>query len=122
MTDVAHEGAHTGQFLVSEANGARSRETITLAEGQDLEAGTVLGKVTATGKYAQVAPTATDGTESAAGILFDNVDASAADSKAVAIARDAEVRGSDLVWPEGVTAEQREAAVGELLAAGIVIR
>lgn len=40
------EGQYTGEFLVSEAPGTRSRETITLLSGQNLKAGAVLGKVT----------------------------------------------------------------------------
>ncbi|MBK1719222.1 head decoration protein [Thiocystis violacea] len=39
------EGRHAGGFIVSEANGGRSRETVTLAAAQDLEAGTVLGQI-----------------------------------------------------------------------------
>ncbi|MCK7579302.1 MAG: head decoration protein [Chromatiales bacterium] len=40
------EGRHAGEFIVAEANGTRSREVGTLALGQDLEAGTVLGRIT----------------------------------------------------------------------------
>ncbi len=43
---VLSEGQHAGEFLVSEANGSRSRETITVVSGQNLQAGHVLGKVT----------------------------------------------------------------------------
>lgn len=38
------EGRYSSDFLVSEASGTRSREKVTLARGQNLEAGTVLGK------------------------------------------------------------------------------
>lgn len=40
------EGQHTGEFMVSEANGARAREQATLLTGQNLTAGAVLGKTT----------------------------------------------------------------------------
>ena len=49
---VLTEGQHTGEFLVTEANGSLSRETVTVLSGQNLNAGHVLGKVavgTATG-------------------------------------------------------------------------
>ena len=49
---VLTEGQHTGEFLVTEANGSLSRETITVLSGQNLQPGHVLGKVavgTATG-------------------------------------------------------------------------
>lgn len=42
------EGRHTGEHIVSEANGARSREQGTLASG-NLAAGTVLGQITLAG-------------------------------------------------------------------------
>jgi hypothetical protein len=49
---VLLEARHPGEFLMTEANGQRSRETITIASGAGIIApGTVLGKVTASGKY-----------------------------------------------------------------------
>ena len=54
----------TGHFLKSEANGSLSREAIVIASGVGvLLAGTVLGKVTATGKYKAYDNDASDGTE-----------------------------------------------------------
>jgi len=48
---VLIEARHPGEFLMTEANGQRSRETITIASGAGIIApGTVLGKVTASGK------------------------------------------------------------------------
>jgi len=40
------EGNHAFEFLVSEAPGHRSREPDTLISGQNLQAGTVLGRIT----------------------------------------------------------------------------
>lgn len=40
------EDFHTGGYLVSEANGTRSREQVTILSGQNLKAGAVLGKQT----------------------------------------------------------------------------
>lgn len=40
------EGAHTGEFLISEAAGSRSRETITIAASQTLVVGKIVGQVT----------------------------------------------------------------------------
>jgi hypothetical protein len=39
------EGQHPGEFLVSEAEGGRSRGKLTLLSGQNLSAGAVLGRV-----------------------------------------------------------------------------
>ena len=87
------EGRYAGEFVVSEGNGSISRETITVLSGETLEAG--LGKVTASGKYKALDPAAVDGSEVAAGILYDAVDASAADAEGVAIVRLAEVNSAD---------------------------
>ena len=104
---VLNEGRYAGEFLVSEGNGRISREIITVLSGQTLQAAAVLGKVTASGKYKALAPAAVDGSEAAAGILYDAVDASAADAEGVAIVRLAEVNAAELVWPEGITAASR---------------
>lgn len=45
MTEVT-ESQHKAEFIVSEANGSLSRETITVLSGQNIQAGHVLGKVT----------------------------------------------------------------------------
>jgi len=45
MTTLS-ESTHAAEFMVSEAEGTRSREAITLLSGQNLKAGAVLGKVT----------------------------------------------------------------------------
>ena len=49
-------------------------------------------------------PAAVDGSEAAAGIPYDAVDASAADAEGVAIVRLAEVNAAELVWPARITA------------------
>jgi hypothetical protein len=54
--------------------------------------GTVLGKITASGKYVAYDDDGTDdGRRTAAGILYAGVDATSADAAAVMIARHAEV-------------------------------
>lgn len=42
---VLEEGQHRAEFIVTEANGSLSRETITVLEGESLLPGHVLGKV-----------------------------------------------------------------------------
>lgn len=115
------ENARTGDFLLSEANGTYSRENIIVSAGV-LQPGTVLGKVTATGKYVILAPAAADGSEGAAAVLWAGVDASGGDVAAVAIVRDAEVKGDGLIWPAGITGGQTTTATGQLNALGIVLR
>ena len=68
---VMHEGRHPGEFVMSEASGQRSRENITIAAGAGVLApGTVLGRVTASGKYVASSNTASDGSQTAAAIAF----------------------------------------------------
>jgi Bacteriophage lambda head decoration protein D len=116
------EGRYAGEFVVSEGNGTISRETITVLAGETLQAGAVLGKITASGKYKELDPAAVDGSEAAAGILYDAVDASAADAEGVAIVRLAEVNAAELVWPAAITAPQQATALGELAALTIIAR
>ena len=54
------EGRYAGEFVVSEGNGKISRETIIVLSGETLEAGAVLGKVTASGKYKALDPAAVE--------------------------------------------------------------
>ena len=210
------EGSHAGEFLLSEANGGRSRELITLLLGQNLKAGAVLGKVTTgstatsaanagnvgdgvmgavtvsagakpgvyrlnvtaaavnagtfevedpdgvpvgvgtvgvafsaggraftladgttdfvvgdgftitvaagSGKFKEYNPANSDGSGVAAAVLWDNVDASAADTVAAAIARDAEVKKPELKWFTGASSGQIAAGLVDLAAVGIIGR
>jgi hypothetical protein len=103
------EGRHAAEFILSEANGARSRENGTLVSGQDLAAGTVVmdngaGKLTA-----YTAGSVTDGgTDEAAGILLYAVDASDGDVACSYLARDAEVNLKLITYPDESTAGGEE--------------
>ena len=209
------EGLHTAEFLVSEANGSRSREKITVLSGQNLKVGHVLGRVTVgtvtgaadagntgngtiasvsagagardgvykavviepaanlgtfhvedpagvvigtgvvgtafnnevnftindgtanfvagdfftitvalgTEKEKELNPSASDGSDVPSGILYDAVDASAADVEGVKVARDAEVNGAEITWPSGITAQEKTDAIASLRDnLGIIIR
>ncbi len=209
------DAAHAGEFIVSEANGCRSREAITVLSGEDLVAGAVLGKIdvgtgssaadggntgdgamgaitvgsgaqpgdytltiieaaanagdfqvvdpqgdvigvgtvgvafnfgglsftladgaadfvvgdkftitvaAGSGKYVEHDPAGTDGRQNAAGILFDAVDASAADADGVAIVRDAEVNANEITWKTGISAGDKTDGITALAALGIVTR
>lgn len=74
------------------------------------------------GKYAPLTLTGNNGSEKAAAILLENVDASAADKRVVLLARHAEVVLQSLVWPVGITTEQKNAALAALETKGIVAR
>jgi hypothetical protein len=100
-----------------------SREQVTVASGQNLELGAVVGRVTATGKLKRIDPVATDGTEEVAGILLGAIDATLIQrDDALLLARHAIVASHAVVWPAGITAEQKAAAIAALEVRGILIR
>lgn len=75
------------------------------------------------GKYRALNPAGLDGSQNAAAVLFDAVDAAAGDKPGVAVVRHAEVNGEELEWPAGITSDQKTAAIKRLAAvAGIVVR
>lgn len=221
---ILTEGQHAGEFLVSEAPGARSRETITIGRSQTLVAGQVVALIPADtgavtvgvpaftgtgdgtctlaspaygtgvqegtyivrllegvaqgGNFQVIRPDGTidgiavigtayegqiqftladgstdfsddaqftlavaianatnsgtyiafnhDGTEGSqipGGILWDAVTTgSGADGEAVAIVRDAEVNGGDLVWSADIEAGEITTATTHLAALGIIVR
>ena len=116
------ESNYLGDWLKFEEDSLYSREKVTVASGQNLKTGTVVGIVTATGKATQLAPSASDGSENAAGVLVGDVDASAADTPGVIIARHAICSDKGLVWPSGITGAQKNTALGQLKALGILVR
>lgn len=118
------EGRHTGEYILSEAGGTRSRDNVKMASGAGVvEASTVLGKITASGKFVPHNPAATDGSEVAVAINYARVDATDADALCVATARDSEVKGSELIYSAGTDTKPEKDAVNAALAAnGIVVR
>jgi hypothetical protein len=116
------EGRYAGEFVVSEGNGSISRETITVLSGQNLVAAVVLGKITATGKYRALNPAASDGSQTAAGVLYDAVDATTADAEGVAVVRLAEVNAAELLWPVGITGGQKTTALSQLASLNVIAR
>ena len=109
-----------GEFIAHEANGTISREDVTIDTG-DLLAGTVLGRITATGKMVQVDLAAVDGSEVAAGILYADADATLADVAAVAIVRHAEVKADLVVYPTGASQNDIDAIDADLKALQIKV-
>jgi hypothetical protein len=111
-----NEALRTGEFIISEASGTRSREEVAVVSGAGaLVPGTVLGIVTASSKYAAYDNDATDGTQVAKAVLYAAVDATSADAPAVVIARDAEVAEVHLT---GIDA----AGITDLAAVGVIVR
>lgn len=121
-TVISETLPHAGGFVVSEANGWRSRDRISIASGAIVRPGEVLGKQTATGHYVAWNPSAVDGTETASAIAYGHIDATAAVTPGPAVVRDAEVSAANLVWPSDATDPQKAAATADLAAIGIIAR
>lgn len=121
---VLVETRHPGEFILSEANGQRSRETIIIASGAGIiAAGSVLGKVTASGKYVVSAIGASDGSQVPAVINIYGADASASDVSVSAIVRDAEVNGNCLTYHADRDQPAEKAAANAGLATlGVIVR
>lgn len=121
---VYTEGRHPGEFLLSEAAGQRSREVVTVVSGAGVIApGTILGKITAGGKYQTRDVSAVDGSETAAAVALYGCDATSADAEITAIFRDAEVKADGLALTVNADeAAERASAATELAAAGIIVR
>ena len=114
------EGGYANGFVISEAPGTYSRENKTLISGQNLLAGRVLGKITASGKYTALAPAAGNGSEVAAAILVADTDASGGDKTCAMVLRNAEVNNAELGWG-ALDAGQITTATTQLAAAGVGI-
>jgi hypothetical protein len=81
--------------------------TVTVAGSTTLAPGTVLGKITSSGKYVVYDNSWSDGREVAAGILLaelENTSVSPADMTGVVIDAVAEVRSDDLTWGDDADA------------------
>ena len=120
---VVTEGLNLGDLLKYEAPNLYSRDQITVGAGQNLPLGTVVGLVTATGKIKQIDPSATDGSQYAAGVLMQAVDATLIDREdGLMLARHAIIAEHALVWPATITAAEKQAAIAQLKSLGILVR
>jgi hypothetical protein len=113
-----NEGRYASDWLKREADSLFSREEAVIVSGAGVVvSGTVVGKITASGKYTPVTVAATDGSEDAAGIVMWDVDATGADAPAVIIARDAIVVHQGLKYGADVDTSGERAAIHTALGA-----
>jgi hypothetical protein len=120
------ESNRIGDILKREFAPELNREEVTIASGQNLAAGTVLGKITASGEYMLHDNAATGGTagaEVAAGVLLFDCNASSGATKAVALLRGpAVVALGKLIFKSGISGANKTAALDKLASLGIVAR
>ena len=125
--DTLTENPRNLAFILHEAAGTRSREVVTIAAGAGiLEAGTVLGEITASEKFTaspEAVTVGVEGAETATAILGYRVDATAEDVDAVVVDADAEIKASLLIFEATVDDEAKQAIkVTQLRAVGIKAR
>jgi len=116
------EGKHEGEFIGELAMGIGYHvDRVTVLSGQNLVAGTVVGIVTASGKYVAYDNAGTDdGRRAVAGIIVADANASAADAVGKVLRRGpAIVNKNDLTWAAGVDAGEQATAITAMLALGI---
>ena len=110
-------------LILSELPGHQSRENVVIVSGQDLVFGTVVGKITATGKYCAYDDDNGDGSDAAAGVLVGgDVDASGGDKAGAIIVKDAELNPDLLVFASTNDATDITNGKADLVALGIKLR
>ena len=123
MPTIFTEGMNLGDLLKYEAPNLYSRDRVTVLAGQTLPLGAVVGMVTATAKVKQIDPSATDGSQYAAGVLMQKCDAHLADrDDGLMVARHAIVADHALQWPTGITTAEQHTAMAQLKALGVLFR
>ena len=122
---VTNIGYKTDSDVVkTEARNRASRDEAVLVSGSGIVlCGTVLGTLTTGGKKKPLTLGASDGSQNATDIILQRADATAADVPVVTLARGvAEVVLQALVWPVGINATQKAAALAQLEAKLITAR
>lgn len=113
MTTYTQKKTET-DLLIVEVKAGWTKDRRTLAQSAVLY---VFGEVlaaNAAGSLVQLAPAATDGTQTAVAVLLEDVNATAADKPGTVVARGAVVDPAELVWPAGITAPQIATALADL--------
>lgn len=108
------EGIHAGEFLSSEANGYRSRRTVTVKSGQNLGAGRVLGTITL-GAITQAFSGTGNGTMT--GLARAAAGCKVGDWKVRCIAAATDSGTFEVVDPDGI--QHARATVGQAYSSGI---
>lgn len=134
---IIEPGTNAGRFQVEDPDGivigvgtvaaafSAGGLSFTLADGgTDFVAGDGFDITVAAGslKYKDFDVAGADGSQIAAGVLYDGVDATSADVDTVAFVRDCEVNKAELVFTGTPTDNQKAAAYADLAKLGIIVR
>lgn len=104
MATVLQEGLRTAEFLVSAEENLSLDQVVIPANTAAVAVGTVMGKITASGKWIPYAEGASDGSQTAAGILYRSTVLKTVNQPAVVLTGLAEVQAALLT---GLTAAAR---------------
>ncbi|CAN1576389.1 Head decoration protein D [Paracoccaceae bacterium] len=121
---VLTEQPSMGDVLKYEVNPNYTREVITLLQGLPYPVGSVLGKITASGKYTLSAATGADGAQVAVAVLLYPVNATLADATGIVVARGPSIVSRAGLAYEGTVndAAKITAKIAQLAAVGIIAR
>lgn len=113
-----------GDVLKYEVNPNYTRDAITLLAGMPYPVGSVLGKITASGKYKLATSGGTDGAQTAIAVLLYPVDATLADAQGIVVARGPSiVSRAALAYDANVNDGAKiTTKLGQLAAVGIIPR
>jgi len=121
---VLTEQPSMGDVLKYEVNPNYTREVITLLQGLPYPVGSVLGKITASGKYTLSPATGADGSQVASAVLLYAVDATLADATGIVV-----TRGPTIVSRAGLAygatvddGAKITTKIGQLATVGIIAR
>lgn len=115
---VSDRDVQPGEWLLAFDARSQSADVVTITGATALPSGTVLGRITATGKLAKYSNAASDGTSQAVAVLQFSVPGVNGNHKAFVIDRDAEVMGSRLNGRTGLDAPGQ----ADLRALGVIVR
>jgi hypothetical protein len=120
--NIPLDGMGDGAYLIGLFDNNRTNvQGVLAAKATEYKAGTVLGKITATGIFTPLNPAAADGSQNAAGILYGRRPAKpAATQRAAITVREATINSNLLYYEIAVTAPQKAAAEALMAAAGII--
>jgi len=121
VSAVKNEPGRASDWLLYEEDeiGRYSRDVVTVAANQTLKCGAVVGLNAAGTEVVEYDNTGPDGGV-VVGIMAEEVITGAATVKGVIIARHAKVAPSGLVWKTGLLQADKDAAMADLKAAGII--
>ena len=119
MTDWLSKQPAPGNFVLREEEGIARDVVVLKATESKIPAGTLLGRITATGKYAPYNPDANDGTQTPTCILYAPYNGTNIDADVLVISRLSEVIEAQLF---GIQPAHRDDVVAALESRNIVLR